>query len=176
MSRPRRPAAPNSPPSGRHPLAASGPAGGGCQSFTVRVRSRARMGHGEAKMDAQDLHDGGLRLRCELFGAAAVEQRVNALGEFGAPLQHVINAYAYGDIWSRPGLPLATKSLAMIAMMAATGKPVELRGHLKGALKNGCSAEEIREILLLVALYCGIPASIEAHKIAVEVLREAGIG
>ncbi len=72
-------------------------------------------------MDTQELHDRGLKLRRELFGAAAVEQRANALGEFGAPLQHIINAYAYGDIWSRPGLPLATKSLAMIAMMAAAG-------------------------------------------------------
>src|SRR5215467_4736238 len=140
-------------------------------------------------MDTQELHDRGLRLRCEMFGAlldrggaehpapqpqAAVEQRVNALGEFGAPLQHVINAYAYGDIWSRAGLPLATRSLAMIAMMAAAGKPAELRVHLKGSLKNGCTPEEIREILLLVALYCGIPAANEAHKAAVEVLRESG--
>jgi len=124
-------------------------------------------------MDTQELHDRGLRLRCEMFGAAAVEQRVNALGEFGAPLQHVINAYAYGDVWSRAGLPLATRSLAMIAMMAAAGKPAELRVHLKGSLKNGCTPEEIREILLLVALYCGIPAGNEAHRIAVEVLREA---
>jgi 4-carboxymuconolactone decarboxylase len=104
-------------------------------------------------MDTQELHDRGLKLRRELFGAAAVEQRASALGEFGAPLQHIINAYAYGDIWSRPGLPLATKSLAMIAMMAAAGKPAELRVHLKGALKNGCKPDEIREILLLVALY-----------------------
>jgi 4-carboxymuconolactone decarboxylase len=102
-----------------------------------------------------------------------VESRVAALGEFGAPLQHIINAYAYGDVWSRPGLPMATRSLAMIAMMAAAGKPAELRVHLKGALKNGCTAEEIREILLLVALYCGIPTANEAHKTAVEVLREA---
>jgi 4-carboxymuconolactone decarboxylase len=102
-----------------------------------------------------------------------VESRVAALGEFGAPLQHIINAYAYGDVWSRPGLPMATRSLAMIAMMAAAGKPAELRVHLKGALKNGCTAEEIREILLLVALYCGIPTANEAHKAAVEVLREA---
>jgi 4-carboxymuconolactone decarboxylase len=123
-------------------------------------------------MDTQELHDRGLRLRCELFGATAVEQRINALGEFGVPLQHIINAYAYGDIWSRAGLPLATKSLAMIAMMAAAGKPAELRVHLKGALKNGCTPEEIREILLLVALYCGIPAANDAHKAAVEVLRE----
>ena len=124
-------------------------------------------------MDTQELHDRGLKLRRELFGAEAVEQRVKALGEFGAPLQHIINAYAYGDIWSRPGLPLSTKSLAMIAMMAAAGKQAELRVHLKGALKNGCTAEEIREILLLVALYCGIPAANEAHKAAVEVLRDS---
>ena len=123
-------------------------------------------------MDTQELHDRGLKLRRELFGAAAVEQRANALGEFGAPLQYIINAYAYGDIWSRPGLPLATKSLAMIAMMAAAGKPAELRVHLKGALKNGCKPDDIREILLLVALYCGIPTANEAHRAAVDVLRE----
>jgi 4-carboxymuconolactone decarboxylase len=123
-------------------------------------------------MDTQELHDRGLKLRRELFGVAAVEQRASALGEFGAPLQHIINAYAYGDIWSRPGLPLATKSLAMIAMMAAAGKPAELRVHLKGALKNGCKPDEIREILLLVALYCGIPTANEAHRAAVDVLRE----
>jgi 4-carboxymuconolactone decarboxylase len=127
-------------------------------------------------MDTQELHDRGLKLRRELFGAAAVESRVNALGEFGAPLQQIINAYAYGDIWSRPGLPLATKSLAMIAMMAAAGKQAELRVHLKGALKNGCTPEQIREILLLVALYCGIPSANEAHKAAVEILRETAAG
>jgi 4-carboxymuconolactone decarboxylase len=124
-----------------------------------------------ASMDTQELHDRGLRLRRELFGEA-VDQRVKALGDFGAPLQHIIYAYAYGDVWSRPGLPLATKSLAMIAMMAAADKPAELRVHLKGALKNGCTPDEIREILLLVALYCGIPSANEAHKAAVEVLRE----
>ena len=125
-------------------------------------------------MNTQELHDRGLKLRREMVGAAAVESRVAALGEFGAPLQHIINAYAYGDVWSRPGLPMATKSLAMIAMMAAAGKAAELRVHLKGALKNGCTPEEIREILLLVALYCGIPAAIEGHRIALDVLRERG--
>ena len=123
-------------------------------------------------MDAKDLADKGLKLRKELFGADAVEQRMTAFGEFGEPLQHIINAYAYGDIWSRPGLSLATKSLAMIAMMAAANRAAELRVHLKGALKNGCTAEEIREVLLLVALYCGIPAANEAHRAAVEVLKE----
>ena len=81
-------------------------------------------------------------------------------------------AYAYGEIWSRPGLSMDKKSLAMIAMMAAANRPAELRVHLKGALKNGCTPDEIREILLLVALYCGIPAANEAHRAAVEVLGE----
>src|SRR5437660_12418608 len=113
-------------------------------------------------MDTQDLHDRGLKLRRKMFGRDAVEKRMNALGAFGEPLQHIINAYAYGDVWSRTALPPATKSLAMIAMMAAAGHAAELRVHLKGALANGCSAEEIREILLLVAMYCGIPAANEA--------------
>ena len=123
-------------------------------------------------MDTQEQHDRGLALRTEMFGREAVEKRMAALGEFGKPLQHIINAYAYGDVWSRSALPPATKSLAMIAMMAAAGHPNELRVHLKGALKNGCSAEQIQEILLLVTLYCGIPAANEAHRVAAEVLRE----
>src|SRR5437899_7015908 len=88
----------------------------------ANVVSRLSAHDRRGTMDTQELHDRGLKLRRELFGAEAVEQRTRALGEFGAPLQHIINAYAYGDVWSRPGLPLATKSLAMIAMMAAAGK------------------------------------------------------
>jgi 4-carboxymuconolactone decarboxylase len=101
-----------------------------------------------------------------------VEKRMNAFGEFGKPLQHIINAYAYGDVWSRSALPPATKSLAMVAMMAAAGHANELRVHLKGALKNGCTPEQIQEILLLLTMYCGIPAANEAHRIAAELLRE----
>jgi 4-carboxymuconolactone decarboxylase len=124
-------------------------------------------------MDVQELHDRGLKLRVEMFGRDAVDKRMSALGDFGRPLQHIVNAYAYGDVWSRSDLPPATKSLAMIAMMAAAGHPNELRVHLQGALKNGCRAEEIQEILLLVAMYCGIPSANEAHRIAVDVLRDA---
>ena len=126
-------------------------------------------------MDTQELYDRGLRLRREMFGSEAVEKRMDAFGEFGHPLQTIINAYAYGDVWSRSALPLATKSLAMVAMMAAAGHQNELRVHLKGALKNGCKVEEIQEILLLLTLYCGIPAANEAHRIAADVLREAGL-
>ncbi len=124
-------------------------------------------------MDTQELHERGLKLRRDLFGRETVDQRMNALGEFGKPLQEIINAYAYGDVWSRSALPLTTKSLVMIGMMAAAGKPTELRVHLNGAIRNGCSVEQIQEALLLVALYCGIPAANEAHRAAVEVFREA---
>ena len=108
-----------------------------------------------------------------MFGREAVDKRIAAFGEFGKPLQHIINAYAYGDVWSRSALPAATTSLVMIGMMAAAGHPNELRVHLQGALKNGCSAHEIQEILLLLAMYCGIPSANEAHRIAVDVLGEA---
>jgi 4-carboxymuconolactone decarboxylase len=123
-------------------------------------------------MDTRELGERGLQLRRDMFGDEAVERRMNAFGAFGEPLQHIINAYAYGDIWSRPALPMATKSLAVVAMMAAAGRANELRVHLRGARKNGCSAEEIREVLLLVAMYCGVPAANEAHQAAVDVFKE----
>jgi 4-carboxymuconolactone decarboxylase len=123
-------------------------------------------------MDEKELHDRGLKLRAEMLGREAVEKRMNSFGDFGKPLQHIINAYAYGDVWSRPALPIATKSLAMVAMMAAVGRTNELRVHIKGALKNGCTPAQIQEILLLLAMYCGIPLANEAHRIAVEVLDE----
>jgi 4-carboxymuconolactone decarboxylase len=123
-------------------------------------------------MDMQELYDRGLELRAKMFGRPAVEKRMNAFGDFGKPLQHIINAYAYGDVWSRTALAPATKSLVMVAMMAAAGRGNELRVHLKGALANGCRAEEIQEVLLLVALYCGIPLANEAHAAAVEVMNE----
>ncbi len=126
--------------------------------------------------DEGDQYQRGLKLRTEMFGRDAVDKRMAAFGEFGKPLQHIINAYAYGDVWSRTALSPAIKSLTMIAMMAAAGHVNELRVHLKGALKNGCTAEQIQEVLLLLTLYCGIPAANDAHRIAAEVLREHGQG
>jgi len=124
-------------------------------------------------VDVTDLHARGLKLRKEMFGEEAVAQRMNSLGEFGAPLQNIINAYVYGDAWSRPGLTRASRSLVMLAMLAASNRPQEFRVHVKGAIANGCAQEEVREVLLLVAMYCGVPASIEAHRIAAEVFQES---
>jgi 4-carboxymuconolactone decarboxylase len=124
-------------------------------------------------MDTSELHARGLRRRKRMFGAADVEKRMAASGEFGAPLQNVINAYVYGDIWERTGLPDSIRSLVMLGITAASSKPAEFRVHAKGALTNGCTKEQVQDVLLLVAMYCGIPAAIETTRIAAEIFGEA---
>ena len=126
-------------------------------------------------MDTQELYSRGVAVRKQIFGAEAVEKRMGALGEFGAPLQHLINAYAYGDVWSRPGLERKVRSLIVIAMNAAINRAAEFKVHVNGALNNGCTPEDIREVCLLVALYAGIPAANDAHRLALETFKERGI-
>lgn len=126
-------------------------------------------------MDTEELRSRGIGVRKQIFGAEAVEKRMGALGDFGQPLQNLINTYGYGDIWSRPGLERKMRSLVVIGMNAAINRPAEFKVHVSGALNNGCTPEEIREVCLLVALYAGIPAANEAHRIALETFRERGI-
>jgi 4-carboxymuconolactone decarboxylase len=126
-------------------------------------------------MDTQEMLKRGLTVRKEIFGAEAVEKRMGALGAFGAPLQDLINTYGYGDIWSRAGLERKTRSLIVIGMNAAINRPAEFKVHVNGALNNGCTPDEIREVCLMVGLYAGIPAANDAHRIAVEVFKERGI-
>ena len=123
-------------------------------------------------MDTKDLNERGLKLRRQMFGNQAVEARMNAAGDFGQPLQDIINAYGYGDIWSRPGLDKKIRSLVVIGMTAAINRPAEFAVHVRGALANGATPDEIREVLLLLALYCGIPAANEAHRIAAEIVSQ----
>jgi 4-carboxymuconolactone decarboxylase len=108
-----------------------------------------------------------------MFGEVDVEKRMAAAGEFGAPLQNIINAYVYGDIWERSGLSSDIRSLVMLGITAASNKPAEFRVHAKGALANGCSREQVQDVLLLVAMYCGVPAAIETNRIAAEIFGEA---
>jgi len=120
-------------------------------------------------MPDEEMHQTGMNIRKEMFGADVVERRMTSAGEFGAPLQKLINQYAYGEIWGREAIPRKMRSLLAVVMMCAANRPHELRIHLRGALTNGCSREEIRE---QVAIYCGIPASLDAHNIAMEVFAE----
>jgi len=120
-------------------------------------------------VDVNDLHARGLKRRKRMLGDAQVESRMAAAGEFGAPLQHVINAYVYGDIWERSGLSDQMRSLIMLAITAASGKPAEFAVHMQGARTNGCTPAQVQDLLLLVAMYCGIPAAIEPNRIAAEI-------
>ncbi len=120
-------------------------------------------------------YDKGLALRRETFGREQVDKRLTAFGAFGEPLQQIINAYAYGDVWQRTGLPMAMKSVVMVGMMAAQGRQMELKVHLTGAVRNGVEPAAIQDVLLLVAMYCGIPAANEAHRIAMEVFAAEGL-
>jgi len=121
-------------------------------------------------METRELNERGLALRKEMFGDEAVDARMQSMGEFGAPLQHIINAYVYGDVWSRNGLDHRSRSLVMLGITAAINRPAEFRVHVQGALANGCTPDQIREVLLLVAMYCGVPAANDAHRIALEVI------
>ena len=123
-------------------------------------------------MPDEQMHQTGMNIRKEIFGADVVERRMASAGEFGAPLQKLINQYAYGEIWGREALPRKMRSLLVLAMMCAANRPHDVRIHLRGASTNGCSREEIREVLLQVAIYCGIPASLDAHNMAMEVFAE----
>ena len=123
-------------------------------------------------VDVNDLHARGLKRRKRMLGDAQVESRMAAAGDFGAPLQHIINAYVYGDIWERNGLSDQMRSLIMLAITAASGKPAEFRVHMQGARANGCTPAQVQDLLLLVAMYCGIPAAIEPNRIAAEIFGE----
>lgn len=125
-------------------------------------------------MGSKNSTERGLKFRKQMFGGDTVDKRMTQYGAFGEPLQEVINSWAYGDIWQRTAIPPKTKSLIVVAMNAAAGHPAELRIHLRGALANGVTVEELQELVLMVGVYCGIPAANEALRAAFEILRDEG--
>ncbi|MGC9560429.1 MAG: carboxymuconolactone decarboxylase family protein [Brachymonas sp.] len=114
--------------------------------------------------------DQGLAMRKRVMGDAFVEKAFSGLTEFTAPLQDYITRNAWGDTWQREGLDLKTRSLVTIAMLTALGKSQELRGHVRGALHNGATVQEIQEVLLHASIYCGIPAAVEGFRAAAEII------
>ncbi|MEY4680021.1 MAG: carboxymuconolactone decarboxylase family protein [Alphaproteobacteria bacterium] len=124
-------------------------------------------------MDEQDF-ERGLAMRKAVLGDAYVEKALASADEFSRPLQDLVTSFAWGQVWTREELPPRTRSLVNLAMLAALNRPHELRIHLRGAVNNGCTNEEIREVLLQTAVYCGFPAAIDAFRAAREVLVELG--
>jgi 4-carboxymuconolactone decarboxylase len=121
---------------------------------------------------SKEMYEKGLAVRREVLGAEYVERQLASADDFNQPLQDLLTEYCWGGVWSRPQLPRKTRSLLNLAMLSALNRPIEFKTHVKGALKNGCSKEEIREVLLQVAVYCGAPAGVEAFRLAREVFSE----
>lgn len=112
------------------------------------------------------------KVRREVMGDAFVDHAMQATDDFTGPLQDFINQHAWGSVWEREGLTRKERSLITLGALTALRASGELRGHIRGALNNGCTPEEIREALLHCAVYAGVPASSEAFKAATEVIRE----
>lgn len=122
--------------------------------------------------DGQTRLERGLQLRRRSLGDSHVENALAAATEFTRPIQEYVTATCWGDIWSRPGLDLRTRSLVNLAMLTALNRMTEFGVHVRGAVRNGCTESEIQEVLLQTAAYCGAPAAIEAFRVAERVLNE----
>jgi 4-carboxymuconolactone decarboxylase len=123
-------------------------------------------------MDDQERYAKGMEVRRAVLGSAHVDRAQGNLNEFNSEFQNLITRYAWGEIWTRPGLPRHTRSLLTIAMMVALNREEELKLHLRAASNNGVSREEIKEVLLQAAIYCGVPAANSAFHMAGEVFRQ----
>ena len=122
-------------------------------------------------MDQQ--FEDGLRMRKQVMGEDFVEKAFANADEFTMPLQEFVTRNAWGTVWCRDGLDLKTRSLITVSMLTALGRAHELKGHLRGALNNGATPEEIREVLLHAAVYCGAPLAVDAFRTAQEVMADA---
>ncbi len=114
----------------------------------------------------------GLALRKQVLGADYVERSIAGADEFSRAMQELSTEYCWGTIWTRPGLSLRDRSILNLGMISALNRPHELKLHIRGALRNGLSREEIREVLLQVAVYCGVPAGMASFQLAKEVFAE----
>jgi 4-carboxymuconolactone decarboxylase len=121
------------------------------------------------------LNPEGLATRRQVLGDAYVDRALDNADAFAWPMQELVTDFCWDGIWNRPGLPRKTRSLINLSMLTALNRPHELKVHIIGALRNGCSPEEIREVLLQAAVYCGVPAGVDAFRVAREALAEAGV-
>lgn len=122
-------------------------------------------------MDKQT-YERGLEIRKSVLGKEFVEKSIASADEFNRPLQELVTEYCWGAVWGRDGLDKKTRSIINLAMISALNRPHELKMHVKGALRNGLTREEIREVLLQVGIYCGVPAAVDSFRVAREALGE----
>jgi 4-carboxymuconolactone decarboxylase len=120
-----------------------------------------------------ELFERGLKIRKAVLGAEFVEKSIASADDFNMPMQRLTTEYCWGAVWGREdGLPKKTRSMLNLAMLCALNRPHELKMHIGGAIRNGVTKDEIREVLLQVAIYCGIPAGVDAFRVARETFSE----
>jgi 4-carboxymuconolactone decarboxylase len=121
---------------------------------------------------ANEMFEKGLKVRKEVVGAEYVEKQLKEADAFNMPLQELVTEYCWGWLWNRPGLARKTRSLLNVAMLSVLNRHTELKSHVKGAIRNGCTKDEISEVLLQVAVYGGVPAGVESFRLAREAFKE----
>ena len=119
-----------------------------------------------------DAFEKGMQVRRDMFGPAGADDKLAQATDFTRPLEELVTRYCFGETWTRPGLDRRTRSMLTLAILTALGKPNQLRVHVRGAIANGVTREEIREVLLHTIAYAGIPAGVEAFGAAAEVLAD----
>ena len=119
--------------------------------------------------------DKGLKTRREVLGAEYVDASIANADDFNRPMQELVTEYCWNEIWNRPGLDRKTRSIMNLCMITALNRPHELKLHVRGAINNGLTKDEIKEVILQAAIYCGVPAAIDSFRNAKEVFKEMGI-
>jgi len=121
------------------------------------------------------MFDKGLAIRKSVLGAEFVDNAFKSADDFNREFQELVTQYCWGEVWGRPGLDKKTRSMLNLAMLSALNRPHEIKLHVRGALNNGLTKEEIKEVFMQVAIYCGVPAGVDGFRIAREVFKEMGI-
>ncbi|MBX9962607.1 MAG: carboxymuconolactone decarboxylase family protein [Burkholderiales bacterium] len=119
-----------------------------------------------------ELFEKGLSIRKSVLGKEFVEKSIASADDFNMPLQRLVTEYCWGAVWGRDTLPKKTRSMLNLAMLSALNRPHELKMHVAGALRNGVTKDEIREVLLQVAIYCGVPAAVDSFRTAREAIND----
>ena len=123
----------------------------------------------------KELFDKGLKVRREVLGSEYVDNAIKNADDFSRPLQEFVTEYCWGELWNRPGLDRKSRSMLNLAMLAALNRPHEIKLHIRGAINNGMTKDEIKEVFLQVGVYCGVPAAVDAFRSAREVFAEKKI-
>jgi len=123
----------------------------------------------------KEMFEKGLKIRREVLGAEYVDKAISTADDFNRPLQELVTTYCWGEIWGRPGLDRKTRSMLNLAMISALNRPHEIKAHVKGAINNGLTKNDIQEVFLQVAIYVGVPAAVDSFRLAREVFQEMGL-